>query len=297
MSVSVEAVRIRGNLVRVGYIDGEGYQFVDDPNAMLQALAELGRRVDIFTFVQRLSQPKPLFGYPFEMDNIAVLPVTTYDEWLTKKIDFKVRNKVRKSAKHGVVVKEVPFDDELLRGISLIYNETPIRQGRRFWHYQMDMESLRRMKATFLDQSTFIGAFFENNLIGFIKLVSDRDNGQAGLMHIVSMIKHRDKAPTNALIAHAVRSCAERGIPYLWYANLFYGKKQGDSLAEFKRHSGFEKFDIPRYYVPLTIVGRIALRAGLHRGVTQWIPEPAAAVYRRIRSTWYAKKYARPENA
>jgi hypothetical protein len=37
-------------------------------------------------------------------------------------------------------------------------------------------------------------------------------------MHILSMIRHREKAPTNALIAQAVRSCAERGIPYLWYA-------------------------------------------------------------------------------
>ena len=44
-------------------------------------------------------------------------------------------------------------------------------------------------------------------------------------MQIVSMVGHQDKAPTNALIAQAVRSCAERGIPYLWYANMSYGKK------------------------------------------------------------------------
>ena len=87
------------------------------------------------------------------------------------------------------------------------------------------------MKATFLNRAVFIGAFLEDNLIGFIKLVANEDGSQAGLMHIISMIQHRDKAPTNALMAQAVRSCAERGIAYLWYANFSYGKKQGDSLG------------------------------------------------------------------
>ena len=88
---------------------------------------------------------------------------------------------------------------------------------------------------------------------------------QAGLMNIVSMIQHRDKAPTNALMAQAIRSCADRGISNLWYANMSYGKKQLESaLADFKRHNGFQKVDLPRYYVPLTVVGRVALRLSLH---------------------------------
>ena len=102
-------------------------------------------------------------------------------------------------------------------------------------------------------------------------------------MQIVSMICHQDKAPTNALIAQSVRSCAERGIPFLWYANMTYGKKQDDGLADFKRHNGFQKIELPRYYVPLTVAGRMALRLGLHHGMSDWIPEPVAATYRRIR--------------
>ena len=39
-------------------------------------------------------------------------------------------------------------------------------------------------------------------------------------MHILSMVSHRDKAPTNALIAQAVRSCADRSIPHLVYGEL-----------------------------------------------------------------------------
>jgi len=116
-------------------------------------------------------------------------------------------------------------------------------------------------------------------------------------MQIVSMIQHRDKAPTNALIAQAVRSCADRSIPYLWYANFSYGKKQSDTLADFKRHNGFQKVELPRYYIPLTVTGRIALRLGLHRKTNEWVPEPMAASYRRIRSFWYEKKFPRLEKA
>jgi len=108
-------------------------------------------------------------------------------------------------------------------------------------------------------------------------------------MQIVSMIQHRDKAPTNALIAQAVRSCADRKIPFLWYANFSYGKRQTDTLAEFKRHNGFQKIDLPRYYVPLTVLGRIALRFGLHHSLIDWIPEPVIEKYRNIRGRWYTK--------
>ena len=36
---------------------------------------------------------------------------------------------MRRAEKRGVVVREVPFDDDLVRGIVEIYDETPIRQG------------------------------------------------------------------------------------------------------------------------------------------------------------------------
>jgi len=290
-------LRFNGRVVRLGYIDGEGYQFLDDPEAAVESLRKSRARVDIFTFIQRLSETEPKYKFPMELDNFAALPIITYDQWLTKQIDFKVRNKVRKAGKNGVVVKEVPFDDALIHGISGIYNEAPIRQGRRFWHYKKDFESLRQMKATFLERAIFIGAYLEEQLIGIIKLVTDENRGQAGLMHIVSMIKHRDKAPTNALLAQAVKSCADRNIRYLWYANFSYRQKKGeDSLAEFKRHNGFLKIDVPRYYVPLTAAGRMALRMGLHHNMLDRIPEPVAAALRKIRSRWYAIRFPSLQN-
>jgi len=290
LEICGKEIRTDGRLIRIAFIDGEGYQFFDDPEIVLKSMRKSGPRIDLFTFIQRLSDTAPKYSFPMEWDNMAALRVSTFEDWMTKQIDFKVRNKVRKATKNGVIVREVPFDDAYVQGIHAIYNECPVRQGKPFWHYGKDLETVRKMNATFFDRSIFIGAYFEEKLIGFVKLVFDEQRNQAGLMQIVSMVGHQDKAPTNALIAQSVRSCAERGIPYLWYANMSYGKKQADGLADFKRHNGFQKIELPRYYVPLTVAGRIALRVGLQHGMSNWIPEPVAATYRKVRKQWYEKK-------
>jgi hypothetical protein len=297
LEVCGKDIRINGKLIRIARLDGEGYQFLEDPEATLAALRQSRTRIDIFTFIQKLAETAPKYLFLAELDNMAALPITTFDDWMAHQIGPKVRNMVRKAAKNGVVVREVPFDDALVRGIQEIYNESPIRQGRQFLHYDKDLETLRKIKATFLERSIFIGAFFEDKLIGFIKLVTDENRDQAGLMHILSMIRHRDKAPTNALMAQAVRSCADRGVPYLWYANMTYGNKQASALADFKRHNGFQKVDLPRYYVPLTALGSVALRLGFHHPAVDRIPEPIKTTYRRIRSAWLAKRSPTMENA
>jgi hypothetical protein len=284
MQLCAKDLRVRGKLIRVGRIDGEHYQFLSDPVEAVQYLEASHRGIDIFTFVQSLSERVPRFLYRMEWDNLAVLEVSTYDNWITKQLDFKARNKVRKAEKRGVIVREVGFDIEFVRGIAKIYNETPIRQGRPFWHYRKDLQTVWKINATFMGRSIFIGAFLDGQLIGFIKMVANEDWSQAGLMQILSMIEHRDKATTNALIAQAVRSCADRGIRYLFYANYSFGNKKEDSLADFKRHNGFQKVEVPRYYVPLTIAGRIALQFNLQRRAIDWAPASMIAAYRKARS-------------
>ena len=297
LEIAGKQIRINGRLVRTAFLDVEGYDFLEDPEAALGILQKSRTRIDLFTFIQKLSETTQRYSYWMEWDNMAALRISTYDEWMTNQIDFKTRNKVRKASKNGVSVCEVPFDDALLRGIQAIYNESPTRQGKAFWHYGKDLEAVRTMMEAFLDRTIFLGAFYQGSLIGFVQLVANEDRSQAGLMQILSMVQHRDKAPTNALIAQAVRSCADRGISYLWYANMSYGKKQPDGLADFKRHNGFQEIELPRYYVPLTFAGRIALRLGLHHGTANLIPEPVAATYRRIRRQWYARRFAGLENA
>jgi hypothetical protein len=282
-------IRIRGRALRIASLEADRYEFLSDPESAIDALRVSRDRIDIFTFMQGLPPAPPKFPYPMEQDNLAALPVSTFDHWWTKQIDGKTRNMVRRAEKKGVSVQEVPFDDSLVRGISEIYDESPMRQGKPFWHYRKGLDAVRRENATFLERSTFITASAGGSIIGFAKLVEDEDRQQAALMQILSMMSHRDKSPTNALMAQAVRSCAERGIPYLVYANFAYGNKHRDSLSDFKQNNGFQKIDLPRYYVPLTLVGRLALRLGLHHPITERIPVPVLARLRTIRSSWLAR--------
>lgn len=291
MQVCGKDIQIQRRLIRIARLAAEWYEFLEDPEAALHTLRKSRIRIDLFTFTQNLLHTSPKYRYPMEWENVAALPVSTFDHWWTLQINRKTRNMVRKAEKSGISVRQVPFDDTLVRGISAVYNESSIRQGGRFRHYGKDLETVRRENATFPDRSVFFGAFWEGNLIGYAKLVSDEGQRQAGLMQIVSMIRHRDKAPTNALIAQAVRSCAERGIPYLVYGKFSYGKKLRDSLVDFKRHNGFQRIELPRYYVPLTLAGRWVLRLGLHHRLADHVPEPMLAELRKLRRFWYGHRF------
>jgi hypothetical protein len=283
-------LKVEGRLLRIGCLDGDQYKFLEDPRPLLEDLRKSDSGIDLFTFVQRLPDVTPKYDYPMEWDNFAALPITTFDRWW-KQIGNKTRNKAKQAQKKGAVLREVPFGDELVRGIWEIYNETPIRQGTRFTHYGKPLETIRREAGTFLDSSIFLGAFHDNKLIGFVKLTYDDTRTQAGLMHILSMMQHRDKAPTNALIAQAVQVCADRGISYLVYSRFTDGKKQADSLSDFKEHNGFQKMDVPRYYVPLTRLGAVAFRLGLHhKGLIHHLPAPVITRLRDLRSAWYARQ-------
>jgi hypothetical protein len=281
---------IDGRIVRIAHPHGDTFRFVNDPAPLVDRLRASGERVDLFTFSQKVSETVPKFSYPVEWENAAVLPVTTFEHWWTHQLRSYPRNRARQAEKRGVVLRETPFDDALVAGIREIYNECPIRQRRRFPHYGKDFETVRREEVTFLDSSIFIGAYFEDKLIGFVKLVPDETRTQAGLMNILSMVKHKDKAPTNALLAYAVRACAARGIQFLVYSKFDYGKEH-DSLRDFKERNGFRRVDTPRYYVPLTAMGWAAFRLGLHHRLGERIPEPFAARLRELRAIWYERRF------
>jgi hypothetical protein len=126
-----------------------------------------------------------------------------------------------------------------------------------------------------------IGAYYKGELIGFIMM---GNAGRYGVTNqIISAIKHRDKNTNNALIAKAVELCEMKGLPYLIY--LFWGE---DSLTEFKRRCGFEKVRLPRYFVPLTQKGKLALKLGLHRGWKQLVPKQLKTSLKELRGRWYS---------
>jgi hypothetical protein len=301
MSVSIPRIQaggrdivVTGRAIRTARIDGDSYRFVDDPESLMTDLRNRRDRIDLFTFMQRLTETEPRYSYPMEWDNYAVVEIKNFDEWWMKQINNKTRNMVRQAEKKGVVVCEVPFDDSLVQGIWNIYNECPIRQGRKFFNYGKTVDTIRREAATFLDCSVFIGAFLHDELIGFVKFTIDENGTQAGLMHILSMLRHRDKAVTNALVAQTVRACSDRGIPRLVYSHFAYGNKSRDSLSDFKEHNGFRRVDVPRYYVPLNRFGHVALRLGFHRSIHDHLPESVIAAFRRYRALWYQRKYGPP---
>jgi len=222
---------------------------------------------------------------------LAVLPVSTFDHWWNHQIRSYPRNRARQAEKKGVIFREVPFGEELIRGICGIYNETPMRQGKAFPYYGMTPEQARNYAGTYLEQSAFLGAFVGDTMIGFVKLTTDAQRTQACLVHILSMVKHNDKAPTNALISQSVRYCAEHKIPFLVYEHFHYGNKQGDSLSHFKEVNGFERVDLPRYYIPLTAKGKLALRLGLHHRLADRLPASVAGKLRDLRTAWYRHRF------
>jgi hypothetical protein len=290
MRICNKDIKVQGGLIRIARLDGEKYTFPDDPEEMARLLRKSDSRVDVFTFLQKLPDSSVKHSYLHEMDNLAVLPVSTFENWWNNQIRSYPRNRARQAEKRGVVLREVPFGEELVQGIHGIYNETPVRQGKKFPYYGMTLERAREYAGTFLDRSVYVGAFVGDTMIGFIKLSMDESRTQACLVHILSMAQHKDKAPTNALIAEAVRTCAKHGVGYLVYEHFNYGNK-ADSLTHFKEVNGFQRVDVPRYYVPLTPMGRVALHLGLHHRVVDRIPESVASRFRDLRRAWYNRRY------
>jgi hypothetical protein len=295
MKISEGSFKITGRLVRIARLEGEKYTFPDDPEAVAAYLKRTRKRVDLFTFSQKLPDTAPRYPYFYEADNLAVLHVTSFDNWWNNQIRSYPRNRARQAAKRGVVMREMPFGEELIRGICEIYNETPVRQGKKFPHYGMTIERAREYAGTFLERSTYIGAFLGKEMIGFVKLTTDESQTQASLVHILSKVEHKDKAPTNALIAESVRICAKLEVPFLVYERFTYGNKVGDSLSHFKEVNGFQRVDVPRYYIPLTGFGSLALSIGLHRPISHRVPESLGTKMRELRRAWHERKFEAQE--
>ena len=275
---------VSGRLLRTAHITEEWYEDVDNPDESIRRLKDAGLRADLFTFWQRLPDIQPRHPYHQEWDSIAVLPVTTYDNWYKNQINNKTRNLIVKAKKKGVEVRMASFDDDFIRGMTAIFNETPIRQERAFVHYGKSFETVKKEFSRYLFREELIGAYLEDELIGFIMLANAGRFAYLG--QIISMIRHRDKSPTNALMDKAVEICAAMRLSSLVYALWPRGP-----LREFKRHNGFECVNVPRYYIPLNARGRVALKLGLHRELADCVPESTVAFLKDLRARFYSVKY------
>lgn len=171
-----------------------------------------------------------------------------------------------------------------------IYNESPIRHRKTFWHYGKDFQTVKDENGTYSWRSTFLAAYFQNEIIGYLKIVWDKDVG--AIMQILSKVEHLQLRPNNALLSEAVRQCENRKVKFLLYEKFNYGKKF-DSLTSYKQSNGFVRKNIPRYYIPLTKKGSLVLRFGLYKNIKEVLPERVIRPLRTLRDLWYDFKTTR----
>jgi len=310
VSISVRGVQVRVPSLSVGnrqlvvsrgwlrtvtiqdeqYMEGDP---VGDPELIIQTLAERRVQADIFSFSQRLPDTTPRHAYPYVWDNVAVVPTQSYEDWWAR-LSQETRRNVRLAGKRGLRVEAVPFDDRLVAGIAGIYNETSVRQGRRFWHYGKDLATVKRDNGTYRERSEFIAAYAGDELAGFIKMVYV--DKLASIMQILCKNSHQDKKVMNALVAKAVELCAKKGMGHLVYCKYVYHKNIQDPLTEFKRRNGFQKVLVPCYHVPLSWRGRLAISLRLQLPLSELLPEPMVVALLKLRAWYYARKAAAISN-
>ncbi|MGD0071365.1 MAG: hypothetical protein ABSB71_07815 [Candidatus Bathyarchaeia archaeon] len=248
------------------------------------------KEIDVLNFCER-TWCNEFYNVPFKAkvcrDNVAAAEFDSYEDWL-KQLPKETKTRLMKAREKGLEVKIIdpnarssPFSDvkegvKLAEGIWKIYNETPIRQFRRFNHYGVSLESVQQH--VFTTDNIIIGAyiwveeksdgdvFLKHKLVGFVELQCGEDTGVFG--QILSLVSFRDVMPNNALIAKAVKICSDRNLHWLVYARM----GNHPSLDVFKRNNGFKKVEIKRFYVPLTLRGRIFLLFSLQRSFKDGVP-------------------------
>src|SRR6266498_426275 len=252
-------------------VEGEA---VSNPSTFIATLQASRLKADLFTFTQRPPETVPKFNEAFEWDNWAIASTLSFQNWW-EKLPQESRKNVRRAERRGVNVRSVPFDADLVRGIQGIYNEASIRQGKKFWHFGKDFATVKMENETYLERSEFIGAFYGDALMGFIKIIYvDR---------IAVLIQ---------LLANAVEICERKKMECLVYGKYVYGTKNDSSLTEFKRRNRFEQVNFPRYYIPFSIKGTAAIRLGLHRGLENLLPRRVNDVLLNCRA-WFVKNVPR----
>ncbi|MGD0405033.1 MAG: hypothetical protein ABSB10_00065 [Candidatus Bathyarchaeia archaeon] len=251
------------------------FEYIFDIEPEKELLAHLrSNAVDLFTFISRDFLGSVEGKYPFhrEIENYAIMRINSYNDWWNYGIKKRERQSVKKAEKSGLKVKQAEINEEFLKGVQKVYNETPYREGRRYSGYGQNLQALKR-KFENIGDSDVLGAYFNSELVGILWIAyGDR---AAMFRSFVSLMKHRDKCPNNALISEAVRRCAEKGLQF-----LVYGNKYGfiPSLDRFREHQGFCRFPLPRYYLPLTTKGQLAIKLKVHRKLEYSLPLPIERV-------------------
>jgi len=279
---------VKGRWLKIAFIHDEEWleTELEDPDLYVKKLKEQGPQgvhADIFTFTQKIPGTPPEYRYALEWDSIAAARTTSFENWW-QGLSQESRKNVRRSERRGVAVTVKNLDDDLIRGIAEVNNDSPIRQRRPNAHYGKSFDQVKKDYSSFLDRSHFICAYLGNQLIGFLKVVYRGE--VASIMNLTVKATHHDKRPANALIRKAVELCEARGACYLTYGMFNYGNKRESSLREFKSRNGFAEVLTPRFFIPLTRWGRFCMKAKLHRGLLGILPQSIITMALNARVKW-----------
>lgn len=289
MEVNGEKLTTRGKWLKIARVRGEEMreQELENPELYVTALKNDKDRIlgaDIFSFTQKLPAVQPRFSYPLEWESVAAIPLSSFKQWW-EGLPQETRKNVRRSQKRGVQIKVREFDDVLIDEIRAVNDDTTMRQGMKNAYYGLTFEETKNRYSEFLGRCDFICAYSGDEMIGFLHLVYRND--VAAILNLTSKSSHFDKRPANALMARAVEICEERKISHITYGLYNYGNKRESSLREFKIRNGFVEILAPRYFVPLTLWGRLCIKTKLHLGLIGNLPPSVIAAGLRARTLWY----------
>jgi hypothetical protein len=276
-------IAISGRILRTAKLRHEMCDFLEDPPATIRKLRDGPRVADLFTFVPEIYSNHPVYPFHKEAIGLSVLTITGYKTWW-ERLDFRVRNKIRKAQKTGVELRMVQLTDDFAQGVERIYNESPVRQGKKFWHFGKNASAIKEELSSFLDRSFLVGAFYKGGLIGFMKLFHGENVLRT--VHIIAKLKHRDKPVMDALIAKAVELCEQNRVGHLQYGSWAEG-----GVGAFRVKHGFERVDVPRYFAPLGSRGELMLKLNLHRPIREHVPEGWRVLLRGLRGRWTSFRY------
>ena len=298
LDVNGNTVIVKGKLLKVAVVYEEDWleSELEDPEQYVKKLKDSGShpvKADIFAFTQKLPATRPKYSYHVEWESVAAVHLTSFKEWW-EGLSRETRKNVRRSQKRGVVVKIREFDDDLIRGIKEVNDDSPVRQRACNRDYGKSFEETKKVYGTFTNRSDFICAYFGDELIGFLKLVYR--GSVASILNLSTKPRHNDKRPANVLVAKAMELCGARGISHITYGLFNYGNKHDSPLREFKIRNGFGEIPVPRFFVPLTRWGRLCMGAKFHRGLLGILPHSVITFGVRVRAIWFDLKRAVASN-
>lgn len=236
-----------------------------------------------FRFPEYLVSQDQEISHAYHASNRSRLNLSDYAHWEKKQIKKDVREGLRRANREGVSVERVAYSNLVVEVASEVFNETPYRQGRRFWHYGKSHEQLRQELAPLSAVSQYFLARKGSEYVGFAQIVPLPHRGSARSVHVISKAQHVRSRVSSALIQSIVAYCCDTKLTSFVYGRHIYSGNENSNLRKFKERHGFRNYEYKNYYVPVAPLGHAYLAMGLYQGLREMVPKPAIEFAKSIR--------------